>query len=154
MGCAASTPPQSPQLYRPRAAEHTVLYGIVRAHLATFLYHGILVPHARGRASAVVPAVADDGPAGVPERPMAPADDAPPPRRYFAWAELLRRIFALDVLACAGCGGRLRFIATIEDPVVVARILRHVGLPTEVPEPAPARSPPTPAGPLAFEFSA
>jgi hypothetical protein len=40
------------------------------------------------------------------------------------------------VLACA-CGGRLRFIATIEDPVVVQRILRHVGLPTEAPEPGP-----------------
>ena len=37
MGCAASAPPQAPQLYRPRAAEHTVLYRIVRAHLATFL---------------------------------------------------------------------------------------------------------------------
>jgi hypothetical protein len=36
VGCAAAAPPSS-QLYRPRAAEHTVLYGIVRAHLATFL---------------------------------------------------------------------------------------------------------------------
>ena len=64
------------------------------------------------------------------------------PRRYLAWAELLRRIFEIDILACT-CGGRLRFIATIEDPPVVERILRHLGLPTAMPEPAaPARPPP------------
>jgi hypothetical protein len=57
------------------------------------------------------------------------------------WAELLRRIFQIDVLACA-CGGRLQFIATIEDPPVVQRILRHLGLPTATPGLAPARSPP------------
>jgi predicted nucleic acid-binding protein len=58
--------------------------------------------------------------------------------------------FEIDVLACA-CGGRLRFIATIEDPPVVQRILRHLGLPTAIPEPAPARPPPT-APALAFDF--
>jgi hypothetical protein len=39
--------------------------------------------------------------------------------------------FAIDVLACAGCGGRLRFLATIEDPPVVTKILAHLGLPTQ-----------------------
>ncbi len=48
---------------------------------------------------------------------------------------------AIDILACT-CGGRLPFIATIDDPPVVARILRHLGLPTETPAPAPARPPP------------
>jgi hypothetical protein len=33
-------------------------------------------------------------------------------------------------------------LATIEDPRVVARILGHLGLPTEAQEPRPARSPP------------
>jgi hypothetical protein len=46
-------------------------------------------------------------------------------------------VFAIDVLACA-CGGRLRLIATIEDPLVLQRILRHVGLPTELPALCPA----------------
>jgi len=49
-----------------------------------------------------------------------------------------------DVLACAGCGGRLRFLATIEDPPIVAKILAHLGLPTELPAFIPARSPPPP----------
>jgi len=82
-----------------------------------------------------------------------PAPPGPPlraPRRYFAWAELLRRIFEIDILACT-CGGRLRFIATIEDPPVVERILRHLGLPTAMPQPAPARPPPTESE-FSFDF--
>ena len=31
--------------------------------------------------------------------------------------------FALDVVACPRCGGRLRMIATVEDPVAVRQIL-------------------------------
>jgi hypothetical protein len=73
-------------------------------------------------------------------------------RRYWAWADLMRRVFALDVLACSTCGGRLRFIATIEDPPVVQRILAHVGLPTTVPEASPARPPPAAGDTLAFDF--
>jgi hypothetical protein len=44
------------------------------------------------------------------------------------------------VLACARCGGRMRVVATIEDPVVIRRILTHLGLPTEVPAPRPPPS--------------
>jgi hypothetical protein len=82
-----------------------------------------------------------------------PPSSHPPPRssrRHLAWAELLRRIFEIDILACA-CGGRLRFIATIEDPPVVERILRHLGLPTARPEPSPARPPPLEPA-LSFDF--
>ena len=48
----------------------------------------------------------------------------------------------LDVLACPRCGGRLTLIALIEDPVVIARFLRHLGLPHTIPEARPARPPP------------
>ena len=59
-----------------------------------------------------------------------------------SWAELLRRAWAVDVLACRACGGRLRLLATIQDPAVVHRVLTHLGLPTESPQPLPARAPP------------
>jgi hypothetical protein len=95
---------------------------------------------------------AGDGTATTPALGAEQSRTAAPPRRYFAWAELLRRVFAIDVLACSQCGGRLRFIATIEDPIVVQRILRHVGLPTEAPEPAPARPPPASTDLLPFDF--
>jgi len=54
----------------------------------------------------------------------------------------MRPAFGLDVLACPRCGGRLRLVALIDEAAVVQRILRHLGLPTEVPEARPARAPP------------
>ena len=58
------------------------------------------------------------------------------------WATLMRRSFGFDVLACPGCGGRLRLMAIIEQPVVIRKILDHLGLPTEIPQPRSARDPP------------
>lgn len=49
------------------------------------------------------------------------------------------RTFAVDVLACPECGGTLRLIATICQRAVIEKILWHLGLPIDVPEPAPAR---------------
>ena len=54
------------------------------------------------------------------------------------------RSFGLDVLACPRCGGRLRLIALIDEAAVIERILRHLGLPTEIPAAGPARAPPLP----------
>jgi len=50
--------------------------------------------------------------------------------------------FEIDVLECPQCGGRMELIATIDDPAVVRKILRHLGLPTEVPEARRPRPPP------------
>jgi hypothetical protein len=78
-------------------------------------------------------------------RARARAAPRPPPwyvrPRHVAWAELLRRTFAVDVLACPGCGGRLRLVATIADPRVIARILAHLGMPPAPPAPLPPRQP-------------
>jgi len=49
----------------------------------------------------------------------------------------MQHTFGVDVLACARCGGRMRVVATIDDPVVIRRILTHLGLPTAVPSPRP-----------------
>ena len=60
--------------------------------------------------------------------------------RHFAWADLLRRTFAVDVLDCPQCGGRLRLLATITQRDVIERILTHLGLPTDPVVPEPART--------------
>jgi hypothetical protein len=49
------------------------------------------------------------------------------------WAALMRRTFGFEVLACPGCGGRLRLIAVIEDAAIIRRILQHLRLPDEIP---------------------
>ena len=43
-----------------------------------------------------------------------------------------------DVLACPRCGARMWLVATIDQRAIVDRILRHLGLPTEIPVPASA----------------
>jgi len=42
------------------------------------------------------------------------------------WAELLRRVFAVDVERCPRCGGEARIIGFVTEPSVIARILSHL----------------------------
>jgi hypothetical protein len=138
-----------------------------RPRINLVLYHGILAPHARLRTQAVCcdrtesaadrPPKLEETEAATPDR--APEADtvaspgpetslegrpsrAPEKPRDWAWADLMRRVFDLDVLACPRCGGRMTLIATIEAGEVIRKILRHLGLPTEPPSPLPARPPP------------
>ena len=55
----------------------------------------------------------------------------------------MRRVFDLDVLACPRCGGRLRVLATVQDPLAVQAILAHLAR-SRVAEP-PGPAPPAPA---------
>ena len=52
----------------------------------------------------------------------------------------MARVFLINVLECPKCFGRMKVIAAIEDPKVVCKILDHLGLQTDVPSPAPAKS--------------
>ncbi|MFT4513132.1 MAG: hypothetical protein ACI89X_001672 [Planctomycetota bacterium] len=63
-------------------------------------------------------------------------------RRYYTWAELLRRVYAVDILTCPRCGGVRRLLAAIQDPDSIERVLRAMGLPWQAPELAVARAPP------------
>jgi hypothetical protein len=42
------------------------------------------------------------------------------------WAELLRRIFEVDPLACPRCGHEMRIVAFITQPRIIDRILDHL----------------------------
>lgn len=79
----------------------------------------------------------------MPQEDLCAEDPARQVRpRYRAWAELMRRTFAADVLACRRCGGRMVVLATITDPAVIRRILTHLGLPLEAGEASAARASP------------
>ena len=41
-------------------------------------------------------------------------------------ARRLKRVFKIDILTCADCGGALKVIASIEDPAVIKQILAHL----------------------------
>lgn len=133
-------------------------------------YHGVLAPCASWR-HRVVPARSyrdkaarpaccrtdpdEEGPGspetergdstGPPDRraaqPSAAAGSGSPRRRY-AWADLLRRVFAVDVLECPDCGARMRILAAIHPPEATRAILECLGLPSRAPPTAPARPEP------------
>jgi hypothetical protein len=65
------------------------------------------------------------------------------PRRL-PWSELLKRVFALDILQCQRCLGRMTVMAFVTDPEPVRAILDHLHLPSSAPTCAPARAPPEP----------
>ena len=50
-------------------------------------------------------------------------------RGAMTWAQRLRRVFHIDIETCSACGGPVRVIASIEDPVLIEKILAHVGEP-------------------------
>ena len=136
-----------------------------RRHLVT--YHGVLAPGASMR-DLVVPQADEDGEqeevaegvadaeealsdevavasvgqqvARVPHRPGKQRRGV---RRHYTWAELLRRVFGLEIFTCPNCGGKRRLLAAIQDPDSIQLVLRSLGLSGEVPELAPARAPPS-----------
>jgi hypothetical protein len=61
---------------------------------------------------------------------------------YRPWAELLARTFAVDVLACQRCQGRLKLLAMVSAPASIARYLAALGEATEVKRRSPSRGPP------------
>jgi len=132
-------------------------------------YHGLFAPNARDRKRVVPPppagrqdveaqekeptdppgaiaAPAPEGPAaslppgGFVLAPAEPTPERPLPRTRIPWAELLRRVFAVDVLDCPRCHGRLEIIAFIAEAAVARRILDHLGLEPQAPPLARARS--------------
>ena len=60
--------------------------------------------------------------------------------RNYTWAELMKRIFLVDVLQCEHCGGRMKILAAIRTPTVTVKILECLGLPSRAPPLAPASS--------------
>ncbi|MDQ3829657.1 MAG: transposase [Candidatus Tectomicrobia bacterium] len=104
-----------------------------RLHLIRF--HGVLAPNAKLR-----PQVIPSAPVSV-DAPSAEHGDAPPhsaPTRI-RWAQLLKRVFAIDMEHCPQCGGPLTIIAAIVDPTVIAKTLTHLGWSARAPPRSPAR---------------
>ncbi len=108
----------------PAPRFHTVRYAGVLA--AASKVRSKIVPHA-------APPANDVESDGKPKRKGS---------RYWPWAQLMARTFAIDVEKCPKCEGRMKLVALVQDPKTVARLLRHLGEPNEPPVRAPARAPP------------
>ncbi len=108
-------------------------------------YHGVLASASPHRAQ-VVPAGKTTGAAtsetnagtctvGCGGKSEVPA--ALHPRNY-SWAELMRRVFEIDVLECPRCSGRMRILAAIVTPGAIRAILDCLGFPSRAPPIVPA----------------
>ena len=93
----------------------------------------MLAPNAALR-SQIVPGDRDQAPAIADGDSEAPAATT---RARMSWAQLLKRVFAINLTTCPQCGGPLTILAAIEDPSVIIKILSHLGLPTRAPPKAP-----------------
>lgn len=111
---------------------------IPRPQVNLVIYHGVLAPNAKWRGRVV----AYKRPPEALEKKDDNAAARKPRPRYYAWADLMRRTFGYDVMACLECGGRMKLLAMIDKPDAIERILTHLGLPTEPPRALPARAPP------------
>lgn len=109
---------------------------VPRPRMNTLRFHGVYASHARLREK-VVPE-----PKETQARRACPCDpDDPVSRSYrMAWAELLARVFLIDVLSCPRCGSRMSQIAWITDGEVIRKILACVGLATDSPVGHPPKS--------------
>ena len=95
----------------------------------------MLAPNATLR-SQIVPGEA------TPKTDITNQDHDPPaaaPRARMSWAQLLKRVFAIDLTTCPQCGDPLSILSAIEDPAVIIKRLNHLGLPTSAPPKTPAR---------------
>jgi hypothetical protein len=51
----------------------------------------------------------------------------------------MSRTFGLDVLCCPKCGGRMKIVAVVLDPIEIARLCENLGEPAQAPPIKPSR---------------
>ena len=108
-----------------------------RVHLTRF--HGVLAPHYKYRKQ-IIPKPPTLMP--VQDQEIIEPKQLELKKKNIPWARLLARVFGIDVETCSKCGGKMKIIAAIEDPIVIRKILEHMGLDTKPPRLTPARGPP------------
>ncbi len=92
-------------------------------------YHGLLAPNSKLRPKIIL--ISQEI---KKEKPQYPGQTK--------WAELLKHSFAVDVLKCTKCQGKMKLLSTIHNPDLTKRILESIGFPSKVPVRTPARAPP------------
>jgi len=94
-------------------------------------FHGVFAPSSKHRAL-VTPAKRGRG------NKAEVADETPPPaqrRPSITSVQRLKRVFNIDIETCSACGGAMKVIACIEDPMVIKQILDHLKHKAEASEP-------------------
>jgi hypothetical protein len=122
---------------------------VPRPRIPLVTYHGVLAPAATWRAE-IVPSTPErqreqHQPRSAPT-PAAPSDASrvrkSPRRPWHPWAELMRRVYQVDVLRCPWCFGKRKLLTFLTNPAVIRKILAWLHLPMDPPTLVPARDSP------------
>ena len=105
-------------------------------------YHGVFAPNASLREE-IVPHPESMGLLGKRKKrrrkPDPKEETLQESTRRYTWAELMKRVFNMDVLKCPYCGaGKRKLIAMITEAPDIRSILQCLGLPCETPAILPA----------------
>ncbi len=123
-GSRRPAPMARPMVFTPHSFLTRLSWLIAQPHVHLIRYHGVLAPHHAWR-SEIVLRRHEEEPSEGAAKPSGPN-----------WPDLLRRVFAVEVLICSCCGGQRRVIAEIEEGPIARKILAHPGLPATAPKPA------------------
>ena len=118
---------------------HWFLYQNFTYYAITLLrYYRVLSTHAKYR-SKIVPAPKNDNTASEQKA----GGVGTKKRRYYSFAELLKRTFAIDILVCVRCGTKMAVRCIVEDVRAITATLVALGLDPKPPDifPAFARAP-------------
>ena len=80
-------------------------------------FHGVFAPNSKLRSQVTL--------SGRGKRPAHAPQTATERHQAMTWAQRLKRVFQIDLSQCA-CGGKLKILASIEDPATIHRILEHL----------------------------
>lgn len=107
-------------------------------------YHGVFAPNHRLRSRVIPPPPSksqEQNSGAIVSTTHTSASSAATGRcrrRVLPWAELMRRVFMVDVLMCQACGGSMTIISVLTDPEVVEPFLVCLGVSHVPPQTAPA----------------
>jgi ribosomal protein S27E len=107
-------------------------------------YHGVLAPNSKHRVN-VTPAKRGKGSRRQGLQSTNRTDSAADEHREMTWAQRLKRVFNIDITICSHCGKAVRIVASIEDPLVIKKILDYVN--AKFSAPASANQLPEPRAP-------
>jgi hypothetical protein len=85
-------------------------------------FHGIFAPNSRHRLT-ITPALRNKT-----KQALQTGQEKTRAQKHqsMTWAQRLKRVFNIDIETCEHCGGAVKVIASIEDPLVIQKILSHL----------------------------
>ena len=84
---------------------------------------------------------ADTSDATKESEPRADGEQKRSAEAYRLWAELLKWTFAVDMLECETCKGRMKLMAMVTKSSSIAKYLAEIGEPADLPDRSPSRGP-------------